>query len=244
MRAHNLKVMRGRMNRKTVAMAGALVPSLFVLGCGTSQVATDPVEFEGMDDPQTVVGFSDGVTLGSEEAPVTIAEFGDYQCPGCGAFAATVKPQLDLALLQTGKAKFVFYDFPLITIHPHAFLASRAARCALDQDRYWEYHDTLFRNQSVWSRSQSAPLGLFEDYAAEVGLEATAFRACLRSDQHALTVTANLQLGILLGVTGTPTVLASQGDGGFQRLGDNSFEGIRGVVEEMLDQMGQESGAP
>jgi protein-disulfide isomerase len=231
------------MNRKIVATAGVLIPTVFLIGCGTSEVAVDPVEFEGMDDPQTVVGLADGVVLGSEDAPITIAEFGDYQCPGCGAFAATVKPQIDLAYLQTGQAQFVFYDFPLITIHPHAFLASRAARCALDQDRFWEYHDALFRNQSVWSRSQPAPLGLFEDYGGEVGLEPAAFRACLRSDQHAITVTANLQLGILLGVTGTPTVLVSEGDGGFQRLPDNSFAGIRSVVDGMLGAAGGEVGS-
>jgi protein-disulfide isomerase len=222
------------MNRQTLATLGSLLTAVLLVGCGTSQVATEPVQFEGSDDPQTVVDLAQGVTLGSQDAPITITEFGDYQCPGCGAFAATVKPQLDLAYIQEGQAQFRFYDFPLITIHPHAFLASRAARCALDQDLYWEYHDALFRNQSVWSRSQSAPLGLFEDYAAEVGLEATAFRACLRSDAHALTVSANMQLGLLLGVTGTPTVLVSQADGNFRRLPDNSFQGIRTVVDEML----------
>ena len=103
---------------------------------------------------------------------------------------------------------------------------------------YWEYHDELFRNQAAWSRSSDAPLGLFEDYAASVGLEATQFRGCLRSDEHALTVSANLRLGELLGVGGTPTVMVSSGDGNARRLQDNSFAGIRTVVDEILAEMG------
>jgi protein-disulfide isomerase len=218
----------------TIAIAG-------LAACTPGEVALDPIEFEGMDDGPTVAGLASGVTLGDENAPITVAEFADYQCPGCAGFAGTVKPQLDLAYLQTGTAKFVFYDFPLINIHPHAFLAARAARCAQDQGMFWEYHDAIFRNQPAWSRSADAPLGLFEDYAASVGLEATQFRGCLRSDQHALTVSANLRLGELLGVGGTPTVIVSAGDGNARRLQDNSFAGIRTAVDEILAEM--EAGA-
>ncbi|MDT8341558.1 MAG: thioredoxin domain-containing protein [Longimicrobiales bacterium] len=223
--------------------SGALLLATFA--CTPGGVALAPVEFEGMDDPATVVGMARGVTRGNPDAPITIAEFADYQCPGCAGFAGQVKPLLDQAYGDGDQVKFVFYDYPLVTIHPHAFLASRAARCAADQDRYWDYHDALFRNQQAWSLSQSAPLGLFEDYAAEAGLEASAFRACLRSDMHAELVTANMQLGNLLGVTGTPTVMVSQGDGTARRLGDTSFPGVRGVVDEMLANLApQSAGGP
>lgn len=226
-----------------MALVGVAFPTAFTAACGSTEVATEPVEFEGMDDAQTVVSLAQGMTKGNPDAPITIAEFGDYQCPGCAAFAGQVEPQIDLAYLQDGdQVKFVFYDYPLISIHPHSFLAARATRCAADQDLYWEYHQTLFRNQAVWSRSQSAPLGLFEDYAAEVGLEAAAFRGCLRSDAHAVTVTANLQLANLLGVASTPTVMVSQGDGMARRLADTSFPGIREVVEEMLGNLPTEEG--
>lgn len=231
------------MNRKTFALGGVMTAVLGSVACGNGTVAVEPVEFEGMDDPQTVVQLASGVTTGNPDAPITIAEFGDYQCPGCAGFAGTVKPQLEIAYLQGGQVKFVFFDYPLISIHPHAFLAARASRCAQDQDLYWEYHTELFNNQRAWSVSQTAPLGLFEDYAAAVGLDEGSFRECLRSDQHAELVTANMQLGHLLGVTGTPSVMVSEGGGVARRLPDTSFESIRTVVEEMLGNLEGGAGA-
>lgn len=221
------------MNRKIAAL-GSTFALAVLAACGGGEVALEPVEFEGMDDPQTVAGLASGVVMGNPDATITVAEFADYQCPGCAGFAGTVKPQLDIAYIQDQQVKFVFYDFPLITIHPHAFVASRAARCAGDQEMYWEYHNEIFRNQPAWSRSASAPLGLFEDYAEAVGLDAAQFRGCLRSDEHALTVTANLRLGELLGVNGTPTIMVSGGDGNARRLPSNTFEGIREMIEELL----------
>lgn len=225
------------MNTKTMTKGGIFALALTTLACSPGEVAVAPVEFEGMDDPATVVGLATGVTFGNPDAPITIAEFGDFQCPGCAAFAGQIQPQVELAYLDGDQVKFVFYDYPLVNIHPHAFLAARAARCANDQGMYWDYHEALFRNQGAWSMSQSAPLGLFEDYAAEAGLEAAAFRGCLRSDQHAVAVTATMQLGNLLGVTGTPTVMVSRGDGTARRLSDNSMQGIRGVVDPMIAEL-------
>jgi protein-disulfide isomerase len=174
-----------------------------------------------------------GVTLGDPDAPITIVEFADYQCPACQGFASMVKPQIEAVYVEPGVAKFVFYDFPLVTIHPHAFLAARAARCAQDQDRFWEYSNELFRNQSSWSLSASAPAGAFEDYAATVGLDQDAFSDCLRSDRHAELVTANLILAQELGVGSTPTVMVSRGGGRARRVASNSFEDISRVVDEL-----------
>src|SRR5690606_31043959 len=87
--------------------------------------------------------------------------------------------------------------------------AARAARCAGDQGRYWEYHDALYARQARWSGRSSTPLNDFEEYAAELGLDRAAFSACLRSDRHAEVVTANIMLGERLGVRGTPTVIVN-----------------------------------
>lgn len=229
------------MNTKT-AVGGAASLLVALTACGPGSVATEPVEFEGMDDPQQVAALATGVTQGNPDAPITIAEFADYQCPGCASFASIVKPRISVAYLQDATdVKFVFYDFPLTSIHPHAFLASRAARCAGDQDLYWEYHDELFRNQAAWSRSQSPPLGLFEDYAAAAGAEATAFRACLRSDQHAVTVSASQQLAQLAGVTGTPTIMVSRGEGQTFRLDNASFESISATVDQLRERAASET---
>jgi protein-disulfide isomerase len=171
------------------------------------------------------------VSLGDEDAPVTIVEFGDYQCPGCGAFALSVKPQIDGTLVQNGRAKFVFYDYPLISIHGNSFLAARAARCAGDQDKFWEYHETLFRNQARWSAA-SMPSSAFEQYADEVGLEGGAFVSCLNSDAHAKTVTATMQLGQRMGVRTTPTVLINA-NGTTRSLNSVDFQAISDAIDEL-----------
>jgi protein-disulfide isomerase len=193
--------------------------------------ATEPVALEGLDDPQQLVSLAQGITRGEDDAPVTIVEFADFQCPACGSFAGQAKPQVELAYVQTGQAKFVFYDFPLVAIHPHAFLAARAARCANDQGRFWEYHDALFRYQARWASSASPPVSSFEDYAAELELDEGQFRGCLRSDEHADVVTANLRLGEELGVTGTPSIMINSG--GMTRMSPGfDFGSIRTLMEQ------------
>lgn len=212
-----------------VLVLGAGVAIFSVGSSALSDAATAPVEVEGLDNSERLIELAQGVTLGDENAPVTIVEFGDYQCPGCGSFAQQVKPQIELQLIEQGRAKFVYYDFPLVQIHPHAFLAARAARCAGDQgtQQYWDYHDLLFRMQPRWS-GQANAIGAFQDYAASVELDEGAFRACLQSDRHADVVTANMVLGQQLGVSGTPTVMVNAG--GQVRRVSGDFQSIAEAV--------------
>lgn len=213
-----------------VAVIGIAVAVYSVGSSALSDAATAPVEVEGLENSERLVELAQGVTLGDENAPVTIVEFGDYQCPGCGSFASNVKPQIELQLVDQGLAKFVFYDFPLVQIHPHAFLAARAARCAGEQDRYWDYHDLLFRMQARWS-GQANAIGAFMDYAASVELDEGAFEECLQSDRYADVVTANMELGAQLGVSGTPTVMVNAG--GQVRRVNGDFMSIAQAVEEL-----------
>ena len=119
----------------------------YSVSAGGGGAAMAPIAVEGLDDLERLVELAQGVTKGNEDAAVTIIEFGDFQCPACQQFATQHKPQVELAYVESGKAKFVYYDWPITTAHPNAFLAARASRCAADQNRYWEYHDNLFRNQ-------------------------------------------------------------------------------------------------
>ncbi len=215
-----------------LALVGVLVVGYTLTSRSTAGAATTPVTVEGLDDPTTLLALAQGMVLGDPDADVTIYEFGDYQCPGCGGFALQVKPLLDRAYVDEGRAKFVFYDFPLVSIHPNAFLAARAGRCAVDQGLFWEYHAKLFETQPRWANS-AAPLGQYVDYAEEVGMDKGEFESCLRSEKYADVVTANMRLGEDLGVTGTPTVMVSRGNGMAQRVG-NSFEAISQAVEGLL----------
>ena len=216
-----------------LAVIGVGVVGYTVLGGGAAGAATEPVVVEGLDDPQRLLELAEGMVAGDENAPVTIYEFGDYQCPGCGAFALQVKPLLESAYVEEGKAKFVFYDYPLISIHPNAFLAARAGRCSAEQGTFWEFHQKLFETQPRWANA-SAPMGQFLGYAEELGMDRGAFESCLRSDKYADVVTANMRLGEDLGVRGTPTIMVSAGEGMAQRLASFSFEDISAAVEELL----------
>lgn len=93
------------------------------------------------------VGVGDLPVLGKESAKVTLIEFSDYQCPFCGRFFTQTEGQLKSEYIDKGLVKFYYRDFPLPQIHPGAQKAAEAARCAGDQNKYWEYHDLIFQNQ-------------------------------------------------------------------------------------------------
>lgn len=185
--------------------AVALVIVIFAItrmGGGGSPV-TAPVDLTA---EEADVQRARGVALGAEDAPVQLYEFADFQCPACMQFSAFAHPLIKERLIDRGLVRLVRYDFPLINIHPHAFLAARAARCAGDQGRYWEYHDVLYGRQPTWSAVRNAS-DSFVEYAGLVGLDQSAFTSCLNSDRHADEVTRNLLLGESLGVNGTPSFM-------------------------------------
>ncbi len=214
-----------------VAVIGIGAVGYSVGSGGGGDAVTGPVQVEGLDDLERLVQLAQGITKGNESATVTIIEFGDYQCPACQAWATQVKPQVELSYIESGKAKFVFYDWPIVSGHPNAFLAARAARCAGDQGRYWEYHDNLFRNQSRWSPATS-PASMFTDYAEQLGLDRGQFASCLNSAQHAEVVTANMELGNQLGVNGTPTIYVEQG-GSARRVGMD-YQSLQAYIDGIL----------
>ncbi|MEX2571516.1 MAG: DsbA family protein [Gemmatimonadota bacterium] len=170
---------------------------------GAGQGATQPVAVEFSPDE---VQQAEGVAMGPEDAPVVLYEFADFQCPACAQFSTFAHPLIKERLVDEGIVRLVRYDFPLVMSHPHAFLASRAARCANEQDRYWEYHDILYGRQPNWSALRD-PSGEFEDYAELAGVDRAQFSQCLASDRHAEEVTRNMRLGESLGVNGTPTLM-------------------------------------
>lgn len=141
--------------------------------------ADAPVELQGVETDQDLFRMAEGMALGSPDAPVVVHEFSDYQCPWCQRFASDIKPLLVERYVETGRARLIYFDFPLVQIHPHAFLAARAARCAGAQDRFWPYHDYLFGQQSKWSGMRDAT-DAFIRYAEAVGLDREEFAACLR----------------------------------------------------------------
>jgi protein-disulfide isomerase len=142
---------------------------------------------------------------GPEDAAVVIIEFNDYQCPFCKRFRDQT---LDQILEEyEGRIRYVLMDFPITSIHPQAFIAHVAARCAGDQGMYFEYHNKLFSNQGAWSRFAPESEEEVEElkmYASELGLDPAVFDRCLDSKNYAGSVSSNMEAGINAGVSGTP----------------------------------------
>ncbi len=221
-----------------VIAVGVIALVGYRVGAGGGGAAMNLVEVEGLDDATTLVNLAQGNSIGADDAPITIVEFGDFQCPGCMAFNQETKPQIMLSLVESGEARFVYYDLPIVSIHPYSVLAARASRCAADQDQYWAYHDAIFANQPRWSLSSTAPIGDFEGYAADLGLDRGDFSSCLRSDRHADVVTANFMLAQQLGAQSTPTVMISMNGSPARRVDNNSFFGIQNAIAALRAEMG------
>jgi protein-disulfide isomerase len=145
------------------------------------------------------VDVGSGPVLGNPDAPVTVIEFSDYQCPFCQRYFTATLPTLKKEYIDTGKVRYVFRDFPLDSIHPQARKAAEAAHCAGDQDKYWDMHDTLFKNQ------RTLKVDNLKQFARDLGLKADAFDACLDKGKYADAVTEHYTAGAALGVSGTPS---------------------------------------
>jgi protein-disulfide isomerase len=150
------------------------------------------------------VDITGSYSIGDPNAPITIVEFTDFQCPFCQRHFAQTLPTLVEKYVETGMVQYVFKDFPLTQIHPQAFTAAEAARCAWDQEAYMEMHDMLFNTQAQWNGRDDAA-AIFVTYAEQLGLDAAVFSECLTTHQHQEAVNTDLQYGINLGVRGTPS---------------------------------------
>jgi protein-disulfide isomerase len=137
-------------------------------------------------------------TMGSASAKVTIMEISDYQCPFCKRQTQQTFPQIQAEYVKTGKAQYIFVDYPIAQLHPAAARAHEAANCAGDQGKYWEMHMSLFNNPVVKEDS-----GLVAQ-AKAIGTDVGAFQSCLSGGRHAAAVQASVARMEQLGISGTP----------------------------------------
>lgn len=162
-----------------------------------------------------------GPSIGREDAPVTIVEFSDYQCPFCSRAEPTVKQVL---AQYPDSVRLVYRHFPLDAIHPQARPAAIAAVCAAQQDRFWEFHDKVFASQSDLSAEKLA------SFADELALDRAAFDACLTSDAAATSVEKDLAAGQAAGTTGTPAFFIN----GIRLSGARPLDDFVEVIESEL----------
>jgi len=167
------------------------------------------------------VGFAGAPVRGSADAPVTIVEFSDFECPFCKQASTTVTKLLEK---YPGKIKIAYRDFPLEKIHPLARGAAEAARCARDGGKFWEFHDVLYAQSP-----KLAPDDL-KRYAKDVGLDSDKFAACVASGTKSAAVQKDIEEGSSLGITGTPAFFIN----GRLVSGAQQFDVFARVIDDEL----------
>ncbi len=174
---------------------------LFPEGIDLSGANILPPQAGGANVPPSIradVSADDDPVKGNANAPVTIIEFSDFECPFCARFYTDTLPQIEERYIKTGKVKLVYRDFPLENIHIEARPAAQAAECADEQGKFWEFHDKLFENQASLNAAN------YKKWAAELGLDTAKFNECVDTEKYAGEVSKDLADGSSAGVRGTP----------------------------------------
>lgn len=168
------------------------------------------------------VSEDDDPAFGPKNAPITIIEFSDYQCPYCRKWY--VETFAKLMSTYPNQIRFIYRDFPLTSIHPEAAPAAIAAECANDQGKYWEFHDRLFTGE--YGMNSTA----YVQYATDLGLNKDKFQACLSNTSYANEVQGDLQYASSIGVRSTPTFFIN----GIALIGAQPFEAFQQVIDSEL----------
>jgi protein-disulfide isomerase len=158
---------------------------------------------------------------GSVNAPVTIIEFSDYECPYCKKWHNEIWPQIQQA--YPNQVRLVYKDFPLLQSHPNASPAAAAARCATDQGKYWQFHDLIFASSSL---SQQ----VYDSIAARLSLDVTQWKSCIAAKKYDPDILSDYSYGQQLGITGTPTFFIN----GLPLVGAQPFAAFKQVIDKEL----------
>ena len=148
-----------------------------------------------LQKPKVEVAYDPARVRGDPKAPVVIVEFSDFQCPYCQSVEATLK---NLLAKYDGRVRLAYRDLPLREIHPQAELAAEASRCALEQGKFWEYHDLLFQNQNKLNHDG------FVGFARDLKLDEKQFESCLSGGKYKAQIEEDRQAGLRAGINGTP----------------------------------------
>jgi protein-disulfide isomerase len=220
----------------SVILGILLVISIYTggFGKGTSSAGALPVAQPREAAPTPSPSFSmdalidDDTIKGDPDAPVTIVEWSDFECPFCARFYRQTLGQIEEEYVKTGKVKFVYRDFPL-SFHANAQKAAESAECAGEQGKFWEMHDALFE------KGVSGGVNSFKQFAADLELNTAEFDACLDSGQMASEVQKDMRDGSAVGITGTPgfmingkLVSGAQPFSTFQQLIEAELAGTQG----------------
>ena len=167
--------------------------------------------------------------LGNPNAPVTLVEFGDYQCHFCNVFFHSTEDDILKNYVETGKVRMIFKDYNIIG--PDSISASHGAHCANDQGLFWEYHDILYSNWTGENNGWASSENLVK-FAQEIGLDMDEWSECITNRSHSQTILASNEDAKTLGITGTPAFFVIGPDGKFTRIsGAQPFEVFANIFE-------------
>jgi protein-disulfide isomerase len=171
---------------------------------------------------------------GDSVARVAIIEYADFECPFCGQYMRQAYPQIVENYIRTGKIKYIYRDLPL-SMHPHAMLAAQAARCAGDQGKFWEMHDSLFANQAALTEKDMS------DRAQSLGMDSAQLTQCLSSEKYSDEIRKSEAEAQSMGIQGTPTFFIGviQENGNVLKvektiMGAHPYETFKSDLDELL----------
>jgi protein-disulfide isomerase len=208
--------------------------ALTTLGSGTLLYRAKRQQLKNIPESESVLAKTNTAPAhirGNPDAPVTLEEFGDFQCPPCGKFSEFVE---ELLKEYNPRLRLVFRNFPL-SGHEHAREAALAAEAAGLQGKFWEMHDTLYREQDTWSKAPNVR-ELFESYAGTIGLDVDQFKKDIDGDKARERVDSDRALADFLGVKATPTLFINNRP---VEPKDKNPEGVRATINAALNQKSQ-----
>jgi protein-disulfide isomerase len=171
--------------------------------------------------------------LGKSDAPLTLVEFTDFQCPFCARFETTTFPEIKKSYIDTGKVRLILRDLPLADMHPFALKAAQSVHCAGDQGKFWEMKDLVFKNQNKIDVDSLA------NYAKELSLNGDAFKSCMAEGKHLKEIGDEAKYAQSLGITGTPTFILGKAVGdsveGRVIVGAQPLATFEAAINEMLE---------
>lgn len=179
-------------------------------------------------DKKDIEALKTGPALGPADAKVTLTEFGDFQCPGCGTYHPILKDQIFPQF--KGKIRFVFKNFPLTNIHKNAEAAALAAQSAAAQGKFWGMHDQLFEKQTEWVNLPQ-PLDKFASYATSIGVNPDTLKTDVQAKKYLDKITDDQNLGTKLEITGTPSFFIN----GAAFDTSTGAEGLKKAIQDALN---------
>ncbi len=222
----------------SILVAGVLIAGSVIYTAGKSagsakqQVAdNNPTVAPTANLAETLKIGGRDVVLGDANAPVTLIEYGDYQCPFCGRFFSQVEPQLRDQYIKTGKVKMVYRNFQFLG--PESIAAGVAAECAKDQNKFWPFHDALYTAEIKDGHENSDNLtkDLFMKLAGGVGMDVRQFTSCYDSNKYAAQIQKDRDSAGAIGVNSTPTTYIN----GQMVQGAQPYSAFKAVIDAALE---------